>query len=520
MSTSTGRGDSPTIVLALDPSDPVVREAPVQWAASQFTEVLAGVGITVVADAQSQAALTVVVGGGAGAAGPAESFSLSRRDGPDGPVHVEGGDARGLMYGVLELADRARFADDPLAELRGTQPTSQQPATPVRSILRTFVSDVEDKPWFHDREFWAEYLDRAGRHRFNRFHLALGMQYNYGADRHGARTTTSASPTRSCSTCAGYDVRAEGVVRGRGTSATSRPCGSSPARRSAAGWTSSWACGTTPTTRADGSIHHYPITGLSPETHAAYCAAALGQLLAECPAIDGLTFRVHYEGGIPDDRPRDVLASRCSSASPRSAGRSRSTCTPRASTRPCSTSSTAGPGSPVCRAKYWAEHVGTAVPPDLDPGPGGGQAKEGRARMNGITEISRRFTRYGYGDFLREEGREVMFRVWPGTQGCCSGATLYSRRATGGSAHSAAPPVSTCANRCTSRAARTAVSRVDATRTPRRPRCLGGREWNKYRYSYLLWGRLLYNPDAEPETWRRHPPLDVRAAAADVEDAL
>jgi len=30
------------------------------------------------------------------------------------------------------------------------------------------------------------------------------------------------------------------------------------------------------------------------------------------------------------------------------------------------------------------------------------------------------------------------------------------------------------------------------------------REWTKYRYGYLLWGRLLYNPDAEPETWRRH----------------
>ena len=33
---------------------------------------------------------------------------------------------------------------------------------------------------------------------------------------------------------------------------------------------------------------------------------------------------------------------------------------------------------------------------------------------------------------------------------------------------------------------------------------LGERDWRKYGYTYLLWGRLLYDPDAPPETWRRH----------------
>ena len=57
------------------------------------------------------------------------------------------------------------------------------------------------------------------------------------------------------------------------------------------------------------SVHRYPITGVGPDNHAAYCGAGIAKLLTECPDIDGLTFRVHYEGGIPDDRQLRVALS-------------------------------------------------------------------------------------------------------------------------------------------------------------------------------------------------------------------
>ena len=37
---------------------------------------------------------------------------------------------------------------------------------------------------------------------------------------------------------------------------------------------------------------------------------------------------------------------------------------------------------------------------------------------------------------------------------------------------------------------------ADASLTP-------ARDWEKFLYTYRLWGRLLYNPDTPPETWRR-----------------
>ena len=43
---------------------------------------------------------------------------------------------------------------------------------------------------------------------------------------------------------------------------------------------------------------NYTIAGLNPENHAAYCRDALGALLRACPAISGVTFRIHGESGV------------------------------------------------------------------------------------------------------------------------------------------------------------------------------------------------------------------------------
>src|SRR4051812_47020761 len=39
------------------------------------------------------------------------------------------------------------------------QTAAPRAANQVRSIMRLFTSDVEDKAWFNDREMWPRYLD-------------------------------------------------------------------------------------------------------------------------------------------------------------------------------------------------------------------------------------------------------------------------------------------------------------------------------------------------------------------------
>ncbi len=45
-------------------------------------------------------------------------------------------------------------------------------------------------------------------------------------------------------------------------------------------------------------------------------------------------------------------------------------------------------------------------------------------------------------------------------------------------------------------------------------------DWEKFEYFYRVWGRWLYNPDSDPETWRRYLKSNFGAGANSVETAL
>src|SRR5258707_932542 len=104
---------------------------------------------------------------GLAAAGPAtileSSGSAGEREGSGSigersVLLASGADVRGVVYAALELADRAAYAGSLQEALRLDHPLIERPSNPVRSVARFFVSDVEDKPWFHDRDFWVRYL--------------------------------------------------------------------------------------------------------------------------------------------------------------------------------------------------------------------------------------------------------------------------------------------------------------------------------------------------------------------------
>src|SRR5205807_498289 len=45
-------------------------------------------------------------------------------------------------------------------------------------------------------------------------------------------------------------------------------------------------------------------------------------------------------------------------------------------------------------------------------------------------------------------------------------------------------------------------------------------DWQKYEYSHRIWGRFLYNPDADPSNWRPYLTKEFGAGAPAVEKAL
>ena len=121
-----------------------------------------------------------------------------------------------------------------------------------------------------------------------------------------------------------------------------------------------------------------------------------------------------------------------------------------------------------------------------------------------VSEGSRPFTRYSYGDFLREDRPyDVVFRLWPGTQrvllwGDPAMAAGFGRNAgiAGSEGLEWCEPLSLKGREGTALPG-PRDGYADATLST-------ADDWEKHAYTFRLFGRLLYDPDAAPDGWRRY----------------
>src|SRR5262249_24782228 len=158
---------------------------------------------------------------------------------------------------------------------------------------------------------------------------------------------------------------------------------------------------------------NYTISGLTPQTHAAYCRDALQALLKACPAISSLTFRVHGESGVAEgsyDFWKTVFDGVVNSGRRIEINMHAKGLDQRLIEVALAT------GLPITVSpKYWAEHMGLpyqqASIRELEK-PRAQKENEFFALSSG----SRSFLRYGYGDLLTaDRSYGVYTRVWPGT---------------------------------------------------------------------------------------------------------
>lgn len=93
-----------------------------------------------------------------------------------GPLLVTGSDDRGLMYALLDVADRVGWARDrgnPLSEVRDIE---ERPFVPERALSKYTMHRATFESFFHDEAYWERYLDMLARNRFNTFALLLGYE--------------------------------------------------------------------------------------------------------------------------------------------------------------------------------------------------------------------------------------------------------------------------------------------------------------------------------------------------------
>ncbi len=269
-------------------------------------------------------------------------------------------------------------------------------------------------------------------------------------------------------------------------------------------------------TASPNAYHH--IDGLTPETHAAYCRDALAILLRECPQIGGLTMRVHGESGIPEGSYQ-FWATLFEAIS--GCGRTIEIDMHAKGVNQTMIDIASATGMPVkLGAKYSAEHQSLGYnQADIRaleiPNPN--HVENGPFSLSGGARL---FTRYGYADFFQQGSKsQLLFRLWPGSQRHLLSADPELCAAYGRTSHFCGAAGIDLMEPLTFKGregsghpgGRCAYS--DQSLNPKS-------DWQKFEYYYRLWGRHLYDPDVNPEVWRRYLRREFGPRAEPVETAL
>ncbi|WP_263382342.1 hypothetical protein [Granulicella arctica] len=521
-----------SVFIIIDPADPVASAPAALWAAKQLEDSLSAHGVIVsrfdLLDRASTEDLCILATGSttfvatqilqaAAIEVPKVHEALGLASGTiDGRkvLLACGYDIRGLVYALLDLSDRVQNAPNAIAALTITQPLAERPANQVRSITRLFTSDVEDKPWYNDREMWKQYLTMLAANRFNRFNLAFGIGYDF------IRQVTDAYFLFTYPfmlAVPGYNVRVPQLSDAERDSnlAMLRFISEETVARGMEFSVGLWMHGYE---WIDSPNPNYTIEGLTHKTHGPYCRDAVRMLLKECPSISGVTFRIHGESGVSEGSYEfwktvfDGVAT---------CGRKIEIDMHAKGMDQTMTDIAIATQQPVAISpKFWAEHMGMSYHQadirELEQ-PKPGEEKTGLMKLSTGT---RSFLRYGHGDLLRDDRKySVVHRIWPGTQrlllwGDPVTGAQYSKAFSfcGSNGVEICEPLSFKGRRGSGHAGnRTAYT--DLSLSPRW-------DWQKYAYSYRIWGRLLYNPDAAPAVWQRSLHHEFGPGAPDVEAAL
>jgi hypothetical protein len=245
---------------------------------------------------------------------------------------------------------------------------------------------------------------------------------------------------------------------------------------------------------------NYTIEGLDKTTHGPYCRDAVRMLLQGIPEISGLTFRIHGESGVQEgsfDFWKTVFDGVATCGR-----RIELDMHPKGMSAEMTEIAIATKQPVTMSPKFWGEHMGMPYH-QADIRQLEKPKAENKVGLMALSEGTRSFLRYGYGDLLREDRRwKVVHRIWPGTQrillwGDPEFAAGYSRafQFCGSDGVEIMEPL-TFKGRRGSGIAGSRCGYADASLNPRW-------DWEKFEYSTRIWGRLLYDPETKPEVLRR-----------------
>jgi len=109
----------------------------------------------------------------------AESVLIKKLEWRTKPVVLAGGsDDTGVMYALLEIADRAGWAADPAKPFSEVRDTAESPKIAERGITIFTMQQRQFENRLHDEALLARYFDMLARNRFNVFQVLFAYEMN------------------------------------------------------------------------------------------------------------------------------------------------------------------------------------------------------------------------------------------------------------------------------------------------------------------------------------------------------
>lgn len=273
---------------------------PAAYGIGKLETALRAKGVEMVEASAAKIADTVVVASADLGDGP-ESLAIRRGTYQGRPaVLLRGGDARGLMYAALDVADRAGWTasgGDPFSFVRDT---AERPALAERGISMYTMQRAYFESRLYDENYWKRYFDLLADSRINSFVVIFGYEnggfmapaypYFFNVAGFPGVEMVGLTPEQQAHNAAAFKAMMR-IAHERGIEVT------------AGIWDHIYRGGVQGggiPGASDNAGKRVPglVWGVTTENLEPYTKAALEKFLEVFPEIDGFQFRMHSESGL------------------------------------------------------------------------------------------------------------------------------------------------------------------------------------------------------------------------------
>jgi hypothetical protein len=231
----------------------------------------------------------------------AEALTVWKTSWQKKPVLVAGGfDDRGVMYALLDIAERIGWSTSKRAVLSEVKEITEQPALADREITIYTMNRNYWESRFYDNAYWARYLDELAKNRYNKIELVFGYEnggflapcYPYFFDVEGFSDVKMTALTQE------QQQKNLAAMNNLIQMAHDRGIGFSVGIWQHIYRGDNHGFGLPGVVDAQGKPLHSIVTGLTNDNIRPYNKAGLTKFLKLVPNLDGILFHINNESGL------------------------------------------------------------------------------------------------------------------------------------------------------------------------------------------------------------------------------